>query len=362
LALVLAAGTAFAAGGGTSGGATGKGSSESRGGAGPGGGGAGPGGSGSTGSGGGPATNPDYINQDQVPEKPWEVGALWETHRLIRQNDLAGGYAEPAGAYSGSGFKKQFNVLGAYGQYDITEYDRIKLRAYLFEYFISDPGETGFRMDDLILSYTRRVPLPEQFTFRPTFWVTAPTSFASQLQGNITSPRLILDLEKKFGQYVTTSVRTYGDVYINKYRTAGTGTDQGSGGAPNAKYDLRFAAEAEVVMPFHTPLSFGFDAATGYVWYYEPNNTSDQNPQAARNGTVSDGTYATQPILQTYSGEIFARYVLPPLVGVRSDILVALANGDPSLGSVSVLHDGVGHFYMGWRTAAEVYAALTLRY
>src|SRR5262249_25983476 len=103
-------------------------------------------------------------------------------------------------------------------------------------------------------------------------------------------------------------------------------------------------------------------AATGYLWYYEVNNLNDGNAQVQRNGTVGDSTFPNQPILQTYAGEIFARYVLPPITGVRSDVLIALANGDPTLGSVSVLHDGVGHIYAGFRQTAEVYGALTLRY
>jgi len=351
LGLVLVAGTASAAGGGTGGNQPGKGSAEGKGGAGPGGaGGGGVSGSGPAGSAGGPgSSNPDVIPEG-VPQKAWEVGGLFETHRLVRQSDL-----------EGAGASKTFNVLGVYGQYDVTEFDRIKLRGYVYERFIADSGETGFRFDDIILQYTRRVPLPRDFTLRAMGWVTAPTSFASQKQSLITSPRVMLDIEKKFGQYVTASARTYGDAYITKYRTA-------EGGNPNAKYDIRFAADVEVQMPFHTPLSFGADVGTGYIWYYEPNSaTADTNASARANGTVGDANYATQPILQTYYGEIFARYTLPPVMGMRSDILVALAQGDPSLGSQSVLHDGVGHAYLSpfaqaARTTGEVYVALTLRY
>ncbi len=339
------ANTASAAGGGTSGSQVGKGSSEGRGGAGPGSGsGGGPGGSSGTASGGGPgSSSADKVYGDEVPEKAWEVGGLWETHRLIRQSDL-----------NGSAPNKTFNVFGLYGQYDITEFDRIKVRTYLYERFLADQGETGFRFDDIILQYTRRVPLPEEFTLRATAWMTVPTSFDSQKASLITAPRLIVDMEKQFGHYVKASARTYGDAYIVKYRTY-------EGGRPNPKYDFRLAADVEVSMPFHMPLSFGAAAATGYIWYYEPNNpTTDPTVQAT--GAVGDSTFQTQPIRQTYSGEIYARYVLPPVIGVRSDILLALANGDPSLGSTSVLHDGVGHFYLAYRQTAEVYASLTVRY
>ncbi len=333
-------GTASAAGGG---GATqaGKGSAEGRGGAGPGG---APGGGGGSTSGVGPSEgrNPDVVRSDVVAKKPWEVGGTWETHRLIRQNDV-------------NNSSKNLNVLGAYAQYDITQYDRVKVRAFLYQRFIADDGETGFRFDDMIFQYTRTIPLPQKFTAHATGWVTAPTSFASQKQGLITAPRLALDLSKQFGEYVTAGVRTSGDALIYKYRTS-------EGGNYNPKYALRFGADVEVVMPFHKALSIGAGAGTGYTWYYEPNSTNDPNPQVQRLGVTGDPYYSTQPIGQTYSGEIFVRYILPNIIGVKSDIVIAAADGDPSLGSVSVLHDGVAHFYPGYRQTAEVYGTLAIRY
>jgi hypothetical protein len=53
---------------------------------------------------------------------------------------------------------------------------------------------------------------------------------------------------------------------------------------------------------------------------------------------------------------------MPTLFGVRSDILVAYADGDPTIGSVSVLHDGVGHFYGFFRDSSELYAAISASY
>ena len=281
LSLLFSASAANAAGGGTAAGAGGggKGSSEGRGGAGPG------GGSGERGGGAGvvasdrsTTTNPDVLlREDQVTEKSWEVGGSWETHRLIRQEDL-----------NGAGSNKLFNVVGAYGRYDITQYDRVAVRAYLFERFVADQGETGFRFDDIILSYTRRIPLPQQFTLRAGVWVTFPTSFASQKSSLISAPRLYFDLEKRFGQYVTANLRASGDAYISSYRTA-------EGSNYNPKYGARTSAEVEVAMPFHTPLSAGVSAGTGYTWYYEPNSTSDQNPQVQRYGTTGDPQFSQPP-------------------------------------------------------------------
>jgi hypothetical protein len=293
---------------------------------------------------GGEAGDPDIVLRETTAAKPWEVGGVWETHRLFRQEDL-----------NGVGDDKLFNVLGLYAQYDITQYDRVKLRGYVYERFTADQGETGFRADDLILQYIRRIPLPNKFTLRVSGWVTAPTSFSSQLEGLITAPRLTLDLEKKFGRYVTADVRAYSDWYIVKYASA-------QGGNPSVSHDLVFDAEVEANMPFYTPLSIGASVATGYDWYYQPNSTNDPNTQVQMNGTVGDSTFTNQPIQQTYSAEVFARYEFPSLAGMKSDFLLAVANGDPSLGSNSVLHDGVGHVYAFYRQTAEAYAALTVKY
>ena len=70
----------------------------------------------------------------------------------------------------------------------------------------------------------------------------------------------------------------------------------------------------------------------------------------------------SQPWQQSYGGEIFVRYVMPDLSGFKSDLTVALANGDPSLGYPSVLHDGVVHPYLLYYNSAEVYFALEGRY
>jgi hypothetical protein len=301
-------------------------------------------------------------------EKSWEVGGIWETHRLIRQNDLAGGDAVNGSPSTGAAPNKLFNVAGLYGQWDITQYDRVKLRGYVFERFVADQGESGFRFDDMILQYTRRIPFPEDFTLRVTPWVLIPLSFDSRLQSLYTAPRLTFELEKKFGRYVIADLRTRGDAFFYKYRTSGpiqsnpNGTPQ-AGGTPNPKYDVGFSAEVEVAMPFHEALSFGADVATAYTWYYQPVNVNnDTNVSVQQNGAVADPTYSSQPIQQTYYGEVFVRYTMPSLVGMKSDLVVAFANGDPSIGSVSVLHDGVGHVYLGYRQNAEVYAAFTLRY
>ena len=53
---------------------------------------------------------------------------------------------------------------------------------------------------------------------------------------------------------------------------------------------------------------------------------------------------------------------LPEVSGVRADLHVAVAEGDPALGYNSLLHDGVSHTYLYFRESSEFYASLSLRY
>jgi len=290
-------------------------------------------------------TDPDTVVEQAEKRKWWEVGGAFETHRLIRQEDTS------------NADNKVFNVFSASVGVDPTPLDHIKLRGFLTQRFIADNGETGWRSEDLILSYSHYFPLKYEMTFKPGAWLTAPTSLASQKAGNVTTPRAYMSLEKEFGRYFRVEPRVYGDVNLVKYRSY-------EGGSPNIKYGLGFGLGAELTMPFHTPLSFGFDAGTRYSWYYDVQN-SDPNSTGINGGSVvvQDQTYQNQPIQQTYLFEIYGRYILPTLLGFKSDITLALANGDPSLGSVSVLHGtGVSRITGGYRNNAEVYASFAVRY
>ncbi|HEY8091449.1 MAG TPA: hypothetical protein VIF09_26475, partial [Polyangiaceae bacterium] len=132
-----------------------------------------------------------------------------------------------------------------------------------------------------------------------------------------------------------------------------------AGGQPNPKWRAGGSLTAEYSMPFHRPLSAGLAVTDSYIWYYDVG----QCPQGSTcNGAVQDPQFGNQPTQQSYGGEVFVRYVMPDLGGFKSDITVALANGDPSLGYPSVLHDGVVHPYLLYRDTAEVYAALSGRY
>ena len=134
---------------------------------------------------------------------------------------------------------------------------------------------------------------------------------------------------------------------------------EAEGGAANPLANLGFTLSAEVIMPFHEPLSIGASIQDAYVWFYQV-QSSDSNVVSP--GVVTDATYPNQPVQQTYGGEVYARYTLPSLAGVKSDIQISLAQGDPDLGYTSYLHDGVGYMYIFFRQSSEVYASFSVRY
>jgi hypothetical protein len=282
--------------------------------------------------------------------KPWEVGATFETHRLIRQEDLGG-----------AGSVKVFNVLYATAKYDITDKDRALISGGALQYFLADQSETGYRATDISLGYSRLIPLPQELNLRATATTTIPVSFYSQLASNITSPSLTLALSRRFGD-LSVQASIVGGAFIDRYTTSAEMGANGStpGAQPNPKWRAGAALTGEYSMPFHRPLSAGLALTDSYIWYYDVGQCPSQSQCL---GASSDPQFPNgQPMQQSYGGEIFVRYTLPELVGMKSDITLALANGDPSLGYPSVLHDGVVHPYILYRQTAELYAALSARY
>ncbi len=335
-----------------------------KGGAGPGGGGTGPGAAGTTTGSqqyreGLVGEQPDMLTGEPPAYKPWEVGAILESHRLIRQNDLAGGYAEPGSPDSGAAVNKFMNELGLYARYDITDKDRVGIRSYIYQYFLADQGETGFRTDDLYFTYTRLIPLPQEFRLQASGWVTAPISYTSQLMGLITMFRGSLELDRTFLRYLNLDLRTFDEYFLQRYTSYA-----GSGGAVPTPLDtLAFAFQAELHMPFYEPLSVGIDVYDAYQWVHQINTgPGGQNSTKDMNGVVQDPQFANQPIQQSYGGEVFVHYLLPPFAGIKTDLTLALAQGDPTLGYTSLLHDGVAHGYLFYRQSSEIYAALGIRY
>ena len=340
VAALLASGQVLATGG-----ISGRGETGGKGGPGPGStaGGAGLGSSGSVGLGANP-TDPDadLPGRAKPRTKPWEVEGIWETHRLVRSNDL-GGYA----------VNKTVNVAFVYARYDFTKYDRIWLRGGAYDRFIADETESGFRLDDVVGAYSRLIPLPEKLNLRLTAQASAPTSFIRQKEGLITEGRLTAGLDRKFGRFFL-NLRTFGGAHLMRYSTA-----QGGNANPLASWATTLGAEYQI--PYIEALYLGAMVGNEYVWYY---NTADAGTVTSQQyGAVQDPNFPHQPVQQSYGAEIYLRYVAPELVGIRSDLSIAYAQGDPSLGYTSALHDGVRHFYpVFWRQTSEVYVALTATY
>jgi hypothetical protein len=297
--------------------------------------------------------NPDVTNNKKVEEKPWEIGATFETHRLLRQDYNL----------EGVGPTKVFNVLFAVAKYAFTDYDTVLVSGGGYQFFLADSGESGFRASDISLAYSRLFPLPEKFKLRASVGATIPVSFESQLTSNITSPSASLSLSRKFGD-LAVEARIQGRYFWDRYTSANaigassTGDDSGSG-ATNVKWVAGAALSAEYDMPFYRPLSAGVGVNTSYSWYYNVGQPPAGTPFF---GATTNPTTDNQPWQQSYGGEVFVRYAMPDLSGFKSDLTIALANGDPSLGYPSVLNSGIVHPYLLYYNSAEVYAGLSGRY
>ena len=59
---------------------------------------------------------------------------------------------------------------------------------------------------------------------------------------------------------------------------------------------------------------------------------------------------------------MYVRYILPELQGAKSDFTIGFANGDYAVGSMRLNREGPNRVYAFWRTNAEVYAELGVRY
>jgi hypothetical protein len=345
-ASLLVAGSASAA--------EGKGESGGKGGGGPAGGGEATGGAGGGTNEQERLVNPDAALRGEETYKNWEVYGSLETHRLIRQEDLGGDEST-----TGSAKYQTFNYLLLGASYDLTTAnDRVGAYGGIYQFFLADPGESGYRGDDIAVYYTHYFYLKDNLTFRVRPSFTVPISWQSQRESNITDARLTLGVEKIFFGDLSVDFRVFGDSFIDHYTTVQDGA------TANAKWRVAGILEAELAMPFHRALSLGADVSDEYLWYYNPGSVP--NPQMSvqqQQGAVADYVYpGNGPIQQNYGGEVFVRYVFPTVSGIRTDLLVALANGDPTLGYVGANHDGVTHVYLGYRDNAEVYAALTARY
>jgi len=293
--------------------------------------------------------NPDKADPFAKAYKPWEVGLAFTTHRLVVQTDLAGGDPVNGSPSAGAGTDKMVNDYEAYVRYDITKRDRVSVRMYMYERFLADPGENGVRLDDMVFTYTHSFPLPRKFNLDVGLLLTAPTSYDSYLAGTVTTPRVTVAVDRRFGA-LSLDARTYAQYDIQTEESYG----DGAGGAPTSLFHIGIVADAELHMPFYEPLSVGLGVATGYTWYHQISGTQP---------AVSDPQFGnTQPIQQSYGGEAYLRYLMPSLLGIKPDVTFAYAMGDSTIGYSNILHDGVGHLYLGYRENSELYLRLAVAY
>jgi hypothetical protein len=276
------------------------------------------------------------------PKKAWTVGGVFETHRMIRQDDL-----------QGQARSRAMNFLYLFGGYGLSNYDRIQFRTGVFQRFIGDQGETGIRMDDFEPMYTRIIPLPWKLTARTSGSVILPTSYESQRADLYCAPRILTQLDRRFGT-LNITFRNSNAVWLHKYKAS-------PGGDALPLFSISGSLNAEYAMPFHEQLSVGIIGFSGATFNHDPTNGDD--PNVKRFGAVNDPQYGnTQPVQNSYGGEVYVRYILPEVTGVKSDFTIGYANGDYAVGYMRGNRDGVNRVYGFWRTNAEVYAELGIRY
>ncbi len=306
--------------------------------------------------------------------KVWEIGASAEYHRMLISQDVLNGAS--------------INVMtyGLSARWDPTSYDRLAIRGGVYETFLIDSGDSSARLDDIALSYTRRIPLPGDVTMRASASLTAPSSYASQLNGIYTAPRISLGFDRKFG-YVSLSFAVSGGGFIVHTASGGSGFayngggisgygvqdsgvgNQGGGAIANPRGTLGGTFSADLAMPFLESLSLGVSLYTGYVWFYDVSNgPCPANVPFYEVSSVcmygSENASYTQPNEQSYGAEIYLHYALPTFGGLKTDVGFTYAPlGDGAIGYASVL-DGTGHpmVYATFREKADVYFSLGARY
>jgi hypothetical protein len=308
------------------------------------GGGVGPGGGGPSSA--GQADIRGQLREGEGAEKWWSVGAGWETHALFWQNNL-----------DGAGASKLFNYGSLFAGATFLDYNHVSVNFAFYWRFLADEGESGMRLDDVTLVYVRTIPLGYDLTLQPRLTVALPTSFEASKIGLIVAPTVGVQLNWQPRPDVFAAIRPFATHYFDRYSVA-------EGGSANSSNRLGVLMFGEYTLPvleeMSRPISVGADVYAAWYWNFEVQGSASPNMSLPR--PTADATFPTQPPHQRYGGELYARYTFPTFYDVRSDIRVALADGDSSLGYNSLLHDGVSHLYLSYFKTAEIYGALTARY
>lgn len=289
---------------------------------------------------------PDLLDYSK---RRWRLDAVWETHAML---------IPWSSDHEGLGSAKLLNLGYLTGQVRITPNNRVSMRMGMYVFNLADGGESGVRATDLSVTYTRLQPLQRGFLLRFTASATAPTSFASWHDTGLITALTGSVIATYQHKWLTIDARGFGTGYIQRYASA-------LGGNPNAKASAGGVLSAEIELPFWKRLSLGAEVYDEYSWLYDIDNGAP-NPGGSGTGgaTTKDQTFGyAQPTQQVYGGEVFAELHVPDFKYAQFDLHVAYAQGDPTLGYTSILHDGVAHIYPAyWRLSSEVYAALTAHF
>jgi hypothetical protein len=173
-----------------------------------------------------------------------------------------------------------------------------------------------------------------------------------KLSSLIAAPRIGVSAQRDFGP-LNIYALVYGYLYLEKY-------DSYVGGDANPKSSLAALVQATFTVPHLRALEIGALGTASVIWYHEVHDDGS-NALIRELGSTSDALTPSQPFTNDFGGEVFVRYTLPTDV-VGSDILIAYADGDPTIGYQGLRHDGVGRFNLFYRHVAELYAAVTVRY
>ena len=302
------------------------------------------------------------IDRRELGERRWQISLGVEYHHLL-ESDYAPGLPVGGAPDTGNALNRNAIVYDASAIWDITPADRLWAEWGFVQRFIRNSGEgicPGSGPDDGIVAYRRTVRLRRGFVLRVQPRVDIGLSCESvRYQSLIAAPRLGASLEKEFGPLFV-SFETHGYYYWEKYTsyTAPGGDDLG-GGAPTPLASWHGVLRVSSVMPFYRRLSVGALATAAVTWYHQVGGATPGGQ-----GTVTDPLVGDQPYQNSYGGEIYVRLVLPPVNHVYGDLLIAYADGDPTVtGYQSLLHDnGRASFNLFYRNVSEVYTALTFHY
>jgi hypothetical protein len=325
--------------------------------AGGGGGGAGGGPSSGGASEGGRELRPDTGVAEEEKVKPWEIDIYGEYHRLWYQNDL-GGDAQ----------NKNVLYYEATASWLPSANDKFTVRAGFYERFINDQGQSPFQFDDMVVSYIRYVPLPKDFTLRISPRVDLGTGYDSRVHSGFRfGPRLGVGLEKVI-EGLTIYGFGYGQYYnYEKKESGGPSDTSAAGGTPNPYGRLAATLEISYNFPFYKPVTLGVSGYVSATWFYEPESSTPMGASATGGAytntpTTTDSLTPSQPISNSAGGEIYARYDFPKASGLETNLTVAIADGDATVGYQNLLHDGVSHFSLGYRHSLQSYAVLQFKY